>query len=61
MSRSTGRSLSQVFLWPTVLGAMTVIGLISGLVADGLWDVLSWLMLLVPVALGIWRGWLVRN
>jgi hypothetical protein len=53
--------LSQIFLWPTVLGAMTVIGLISALVADGVWDLLSWLMLLVPVLLGIWRGWLVRN
>lgn len=61
MSRSTGRSLRQIFLWPMVLGAMTVIGLISALLADGVWDVLSWLMLLVPVALGIWRGWLVRN
>jgi hypothetical protein len=61
MSRSGGRDLSQIFLWPTVLGAMTVIGLISALVADGVWDLLSWLMLLVPVLLGIWRGWLVRN
>lgn len=61
MSRSTGRTLSQVFLWPAVLGAMTIIGLVSALLADGLWDVLSWSMLVVPVALGIWRGWLIRN
>ena len=61
MSRSSGRTLGQVFLWPAVLGAMTIIGLVSALLADGLWDVLSWLMLLVPVALGIWRGWLLRN
>ena len=61
MNRSAGRSLSQIFLWPMVLGTMTVVGLISALVADGIWDRLSWLMLLVPVLLGIWRGWLVRN
>ena len=61
MSRSAGRSLRQIFLWPMVLGTMTVVGLISALVADGIWDLLSWLMLLVPVALGIWRGWLVRS
>jgi hypothetical protein len=40
---------------------MTIIGLVSALLADGLWDVLSWSMLVVPVALGIWRGWLIRN
>lgn len=61
MSRSAARSVGQVFLWPMVLGAMTIIGLISALLADGVWDALSWIMLLVPVALGIWRGWLVRN
>lgn len=61
MSRNAGRSLSQIFLWPMVLGAMTVIGLISALVADGVWDLLSWIMLLVPVGLGIWRGWFVRS
>ena len=61
MSRSAGRSLGQIFLLPMVLGTMTVVGLISALVADGIWDLLSWLMLLVPVLLGIWRGWLVRS
>ena len=61
MSRSVGRSLRQIVLWPMVLGTMTVVGLISALVADGIWDLLSWLMLLVPVLLGIWRGWLVRS
>ena len=55
------RTLKNVFLWPIVLGVLTIIGLISALVADGVWDLLSWLMLLVPTAIGIWRGWLVRN
>jgi hypothetical protein len=51
------RTLWQIFMWPTVLGAMTIVGLLSALVADGVWDLLSWLMLLVPVALGIAKGW----
>jgi hypothetical protein len=55
------RSLWQVFMWPTVLGVMTVIGLISALVADGVWDVLSWLMLSVPTGIGIARGWFYRS
>ena len=55
------RKLGDIFLWPAVLGLMTIIGLISALVADGVWDLLSWLMLLVPAAIGIWRGWLTRN
>jgi hypothetical protein len=55
------RKLAQIFLWPMILGVMTVVGLVSALVADGAWDVLSWLMLLVPATLGIWYGWLVRN
>lgn len=55
------RNLKAIFFWPAVLGLMTIIGLISALVADGAWDVLSWLMLLVPIAIGIWRGWLTRN
>jgi hypothetical protein len=55
------RKLTQIFLWPMILGVMTVVGLVSALVADGAWDVLSWLMLLVPALLGIWYGWLVRN
>ncbi|HTJ97115.1 MAG TPA: hypothetical protein VL381_06575 [Rhodocyclaceae bacterium] len=55
------RSLWQIFMWPTVLGLMTLIGLLSALVADGMWDGLSWLMLLVPVAIGVARGWFVRT
>lgn len=54
------RSLWQVFKWPVVLGVMTLIGLISALVADGVWDLVSWTMLLIPVALGIGRGWFGR-
>ncbi|HWU84511.1 MAG TPA: hypothetical protein VN028_04170 [Rhodocyclaceae bacterium] len=57
---SSVRSLGQVFRWPLVLGLLTCVGLISALVADGIWDGLSWLLLLVPVAIGIVCGWFTR-
>lgn len=51
----TGRvrrqTLGQIFAAPAVIGALSVIGLISALVGDGVWDGLSWLALGVPVAL----------
>lgn len=58
---SAARSLSQVFRWPLVLGLLTCVGLISALVADGIWDGLSWLLLLIPVAIGIVRGCYSRS
>lgn len=44
----------KIFKWPIVLGLLTVGGLLSALVADGVWDVLSWALLAVPVATGLW-------
>jgi hypothetical protein len=55
------RSLMQIFRWPAILAVMTTVGLVSALLADGVWDALSWLMLLVPTAIGIARGWFFRN
>lgn len=40
--------------WPIVLGVLTVIGLVSALLGDGIWDCLSALTLGVPVAVGGW-------
>lgn len=49
--RSRRQTLGQIFAAPLVIGALSVIGLISALVGDGIWDGLSWLTLGVPVAL----------
>jgi hypothetical protein len=46
-----GRSRNRTFLWPAVVGVATAIGLISALLGDGVWDVLSWLTLALPAAL----------
>jgi uncharacterized membrane protein YczE len=50
-------SLWQIFRIPLLLGALSAIGLVSALVGDGPWDVLSWLMLGIPSGLILWHLW----
>lgn len=52
--RSRRQTLGQIFAAPMVIGALSVVGLISALVGDGVWDGLSWLTLGVPVALCVY-------
>jgi hypothetical protein len=40
----------RIWGWPIVLGAVSAFGLMSALLADGVWDVLSWLTLGAPLA-----------
>jgi hypothetical protein len=49
--RSRRQTFGQIFAAPMVIGVLSVIGLISALVGDGIWDAVSWLALGVPVAL----------
>ena len=51
----------KIWFWPLVVGLLSAIGLLSGLLYDGLGDAVSWLALLVPVALSVWHGWLRKN
>jgi len=49
-------------LWgiPLLLGVLTIIGLVSALLGDGIWDIVSAFALGVPVLAGLWyglRGW----
>ncbi len=43
-------------LWgmPILLGLLSGVGLVSALLEDGLWDVVSWLALGIPTALMCW-------
>ena len=50
----TRRSLAVIFRWPVLIGIASGYGLVSALVADGLWDWLGSLALFVPVALAAW-------
>ncbi|WP_119301508.1 hypothetical protein [Dongia deserti] len=52
-------SLRQVFAAPLAIAIVSIIGLVSALVGDDIWDVLSWLTLAVPVAVILWY-WLRR-
>jgi hypothetical protein len=53
------RSLRQVFAAPLVLAVLGIVGLISALVGDDIWDMLSWVTLALPVVaiLHFWLGW----
>jgi hypothetical protein len=49
-------------LWgmPILLGLLTTVGLVSALLGDGIWDIVSAFALGVPVLAGAWyslRGW----
>ena len=51
MNGSTAASRARsVFRWPLVIGAASLVGLLSALMGDGLFDVLSWLTLAIPLA-----------
>jgi hypothetical protein len=43
----------RIFLWPTIIGLASLIGLLSALIGDGTWDGLSWAMLAVPVGISL--------
>ena len=43
------RTLGQIFAIPMLIGVMSVVGLVAALVGDGIWDGLSWLMLVAPI------------
>jgi hypothetical protein len=44
-------------LWgmPILLGVLTAVGLVAGLLGDGIWDLVSVLGLGVPVLVGAWH------
>jgi hypothetical protein len=41
----------RTWTWPIVIAVGSLVGLVSALVGDGLYDALSWLLLAVPVAI----------
>jgi hypothetical protein len=53
-ARARRQSLGDIFWVPAIIAAVSCAGLISALVGDDIWDVLSWMTLSVPVAVAIW-------
>jgi len=45
------RTLGQIFAVPLLIGVMSIVGLVAALVGDGIWDGLSWLMLVTPIVI----------
>lgn len=43
------------------LAVMTAIGLVSALLGDDAWDVLSWLLLAIPLVVCLWFGVVRRS
>jgi hypothetical protein len=41
---------------PILLGVLTIVGLVSALLGDGVWDTLSALALGIVAAVGAWHG-----
>jgi hypothetical protein len=52
---NTRMSTSQIWGMPMVIGMLSAIGLLSALLGDGIWDVLSWAALATPVAVTLWH------
>ncbi|MFV0454407.1 MAG: hypothetical protein ACK5NQ_05335 [Pseudomonas sp.] len=54
----------RIWLWPVVIALLSILGLIAGLVSEGLGDWLSWAALAVPVVIGshgLARGWAAKQ
>jgi hypothetical protein len=46
----------QLWAMPILLGVLTTIGLVSALLGDGIWDIVSAFALGAPVVAGAWYG-----
>jgi hypothetical protein len=59
LSAARRRAL-RVFAVPILLGLLSVVGLLSALLGDDIWDALSWFALGVPCAVIAWF-WLLKR
>lgn len=44
----------HIFGMPALMGAFSIVGLLSALLGDDMWDVLSWLALGIPLLAIAW-------
>ena len=59
--KGSAMKAAGVRVWPIpiVLAVLTCVGLVAALVADGIWDAVSWIGLGIPDAVVLWFVWLV--
>jgi hypothetical protein len=60
-ARARRQSIGEMGLIPLIIAAVSCAGLITALVGDDIWDVLSWMTLSVPVAVAIWYAFRRRT
>lgn len=46
----------KIWFWPSVIGLLSLAGLIVGLIYDDLGDVFAWFSLGIPIAVSAWYG-----
>jgi hypothetical protein len=44
----------KVYGAASLIAALTLFGLLSALLGDGVWDALSWVTLVIPLAVIVW-------
>ncbi len=54
------QSAGEVFRVPICLGVASVVGLVSALLGDGVWDGVSWLAIFAPIG-AVWWAWRRRG
>ncbi|MBA5867855.1 MAG: hypothetical protein GDA67_14270 [Nitrospira sp. CR1.3] len=47
-------SARQIWGMPVILALISAVGLVSALLGDGIWDVMSWFALAAPTAVVLW-------
>lgn len=52
--RRAGNSNWQIFAAPLAIGLVSIVGLVAALLGDGIYDLLSWVGLLVPLLVIAW-------
>ncbi|MGF1612202.1 MAG: hypothetical protein ACFCUQ_22605 [Kiloniellales bacterium] len=48
-------TLRRIFAWPLLLALLSAVGLLSALLGDGVWDLLSWVALGLPLVVMLWH------
>jgi len=60
-SSESSLSLRRIFGVPLLLAIATLVGLVSALLEDGIWDALSWVTLALPMIVAVWAIWFRRS
>lgn len=48
-------SLRHAYKIPLLLACITCVGLLSALFGDGMWDLLSWIFIAIPLLVLVWK------